>query len=223
MSNYQIHEKMYQDLRSSGASGWGGKSFEERMSSWSKTIQELGANPLFPKAPAKVLELGSGAGDVSLQFAEIGYRVTGLEISDTAVSWANEKAISKKISANFIQGNVCDLSRFEDNSFDAIVDGNCFHCIIGKDRMTLLNEVRRVLIPDGIFYVSTMIGDPKDKTITFDQATRCQLQNGIPYRYMGTQIQLLDEITTAGFQIEQFATTQNSWWDHLNCLARKIC
>lgn len=100
----------------------------------------------------KVLEIGCGAGDVSLLFAERGFQVSGIDISATAIEWAKEKASNARLKANFEVGDVTNLGRWEDGTFDIVVDGHCLHCIIGDDRSEVLKETYRVLKPNGIFY-----------------------------------------------------------------------
>ncbi len=222
-NNYQIHDLLYQDLRASGAEGWGGTSYSSRMNAWSNTIKELIEGNIFPPPPSYLLEVGAGAGDISIMLAQQGYSVTGIEISQTAVNWAQQKANDLGLNIQFLNGNACDLKQLEDYSFDAVVDGNCLHCIIGNDRQLLLSEVYRVLNKDGIFYVSTMIGDPKNiqSGSEFDFESRCLIQNGVPYRYMGNKNEILDELKKAGFEVLLANVSINSWWDHLSCLARK--
>lgn len=222
--NYLVHEKAYQELKASGFQGWGGETHSARMSEWELTIRELLLNPHFPKAPARLLEIGCGAGDIAIQFADKGYLVSGVEISSTAVDWAKQKTTNHPLAPQFFQGNVNHLIPFNDQQFDVLIDGNCLHCIIGEDRKKTFNEIHRVLVTNGIFYLSTMIGDPKREKahFKFDPSTRCQIQNGIPYRYMAHENDLIAEVITAGFKIIEKKVSHNTWWDHLSCLAQKL-
>lgn len=216
-------EATYLELRSSGHTGWGGEKFNDRINGWKKEISFLTNHAAFPKAPAKILELGSGAGDVSLLFSELGYEVSGIEISKTGVAWANEKAKLLGSSAKFNEGSASNLQQFNDSTFSAVIDGNCLHCIFGDDRKKFLNESRRVLNSKGVLYISTMFGDPKtpEALAEFDVQKRIQYQNGEPSRHMGNKDEVLNEISFAGFKILDIQTTENPWWDHLKCLAIK--
>lgn len=73
---------------------------------------------------------------------------------------------------------------YGDGRFDAVIDGNCLHCLIGADRARALVEVRRILRPSGVFVVSTMCGEPRSEEARarFHVRTRCLVQNGRPYR-----------------------------------------
>ncbi len=228
-TNYLIHNEIYQDLKSAGLEGWGGETYIARMEAWDQVIQNLLGRSEFPKPPARILELGSGAGDIALKFAKLGFEAFGIEISPIAVAWANEKAfekakdsINKNLQAQFVQGCVTDLSQFPDEFFDAVIDGNCFHCIIGPDRKKTLDEVSRVLRKDGVFYVGTMIGDPKPGKahLKFDPISRCQIQKGVPYRYMAQKEEVMNELNESGFSVIHQEVSQRLWWDHFSCLAR---
>ena len=53
---------------------------------------------LLPTPPAKLLDLGCGTGLTSLSFARRGYDVTGQDISETAIQYANEIKDQEKIN-----------------------------------------------------------------------------------------------------------------------------
>jgi 2-polyprenyl-3-methyl-5-hydroxy-6-metoxy-1,4-benzoquinol methylase len=51
----------------------------------------------FPKPPARVLELGCGNGmSSSLWMARKGYEVHGIDISETAIAWAEQQFAEKR-------------------------------------------------------------------------------------------------------------------------------
>ena len=54
------------------------------------------------------------------------------------------------MAAHFQTGNVLNLTWHASNSFDIVLDGHCFHCIIGPDRAQFLREAFRVLKPAGV-------------------------------------------------------------------------
>lgn len=85
-----------------------------------------------------------------------------------------------------------------------MLDGHCFHCIIGEDRKLFLASVRRVLQPGGFFFVETMCGDVTNEDIKkhFDLQSRCYIvKNSIAFRYVGFAEDILDEIRKADFHI----------------------
>jgi ubiquinone/menaquinone biosynthesis C-methylase UbiE len=165
-------------------------------------LEQVFHAPHFPKT-GRLLELGSGAGDMSLWAAQRGFEVHGVDISPTAIQWAREKAAAQNLSVHFQIGSVLDLSAFATDSFDVILDGRCFHCIIGQDRGTFLREARRVLKSSGIFHIATMCGTPscEEHLKQFDSQSRCLLHDGVAVRFLGLPAEIENEIKAGGFSV----------------------
>ena len=80
-----VHEGKYQKLKSEGASGWNSLVLsQDTYQKTTATLQEQGVES------GSLLELGCGAGNLALMFAESGYDVHGIDISPTAIAWAEE-------------------------------------------------------------------------------------------------------------------------------------
>lgn len=206
-TDYAGHERLYRQRKADGKPGW---DDGEQWGRWKVEIEGLMADPGSPKT-GSVLELGSGAGDVALLFAERGYRAHGIEISPTAVEWACEKAEGRKLKAEFVVGDVTNLGRWEEETFDIVIDGHCLHCIIGEDRGKVLSETHRVLKPGGLFYVNTMCGEPEEPEVAkaFDPESRCMVVGGVARRYFGRPGDIIGELRTSGFRIERQEVRSN--------------
>jgi ubiquinone/menaquinone biosynthesis C-methylase UbiE len=61
--------------------------------------------PLLPRAPAAVVDLGSGTGSLGIVLAEAGHRVCGIDISGEMVAAAARKAAAADVTATFRQGD----------------------------------------------------------------------------------------------------------------------
>ena len=199
-TNYLLHDRRYQTLRTQGGTGW--NDTETIANNNAKLAATLAAD-YYPKH-GKVLELGCGAGDLSLELSALGYEVSGVDIAPTAIEWAQEKAQERSLSADFQVGSVLDLANYADASFDLVLDGYCLHCIIGGDRLKFYAAARRVLKPGGLLHINTMWDDGALSTLSgFDPETHCQIWDGIALRYFGLPDELLAEAQTAGFEIVQ--------------------
>ncbi|WP_454815845.1 class I SAM-dependent methyltransferase [Labrys neptuniae] len=75
--------------------------------------------------------------------AKRGYRVQGIDISPTAIAWANEIFEAAGHAGRFVQGDVRAILDIGAASF-ALIFGACLHCLIGADRCLCLAEVRRI-------------------------------------------------------------------------------
>lgn len=134
-----------------------------------------------------------------------GFEVEGVDVSSTAVRWAEEHALELGIAAAFRVADVRTLADFADDSFDVVLDGRCLHCIIGNDRQLVLDAVRRVLRSGGVFVVRTMCDpNPDSPPPNFDLETYCAMRPDaadVATRYIGPAAAILDELGGAGFEL----------------------
>jgi SAM-dependent methyltransferase len=198
-TDYILHDRQYQKRRAGGKLGW---TDADVLADNNVKLGATLAAGYYPKS-GRVLELGCGAGDLSLELARRGYEVSGIDIAPTAIEWAHDKARECGLSADFQVGSVLDLANYADDSFDLVLDGYCLHCIIGDDRPKFYAAARRVLKPNGLLHINTMWADAAlaDSLPGYDPATRCQIWNGVALRYFGLPDELLTEVTVAGFEI----------------------
>ncbi len=195
-SDYLAHERQYRLRRERGFPGWGTR---EEAAEMLALLED--ALPADLPAGSRVLELGCGAGQNCLRLAERGFRVTGVDIAPTAVSWARENAAARSLAADFRVGDVVTLEGLPDQAFDLVLDGCCLHCIVGEDRAATLRSARRVLKPGGYLLVITMCGAPVTEALrrNFDPATGYQMHGDVAIRYCGPADAIRREVRAAGF------------------------
>ena len=201
-TDYIGHDRAYQRKRQNPAyAGWNER--DSLAQDWQNYWQPLIQRPHFPKT-GTLLELGCGAGNLSLSFAQLGYEVTGVDIAPTAIDWAKDNAAEANVQVTFLQNDVLTLPDIADASFDIALDGHCFHCIIGTDRAQFLQSAHRILKPNGVLVINTMCNEVP-KTVewfdTFDRLSRCLMHGNIATRYIGDSNDILQEIINAGFRI----------------------
>lgn len=185
------HEHIYRVRKAEGQSGWAVDAIAVSMYDQITVVMEAAGQPEGP-----LLELGCGAGNVSLILARHGFDVYGIDIAPTAVRWAAEEDRIRHV----LQGDVCALP-YASNRFGIAIDSHCWHCIIGADRVAFLHEVHRTLKPGGLLIVMTKCGVPQNPDYPFDPVSRCRIENGRPTRYWGTRDALLEELRAAGFDV----------------------
>ena len=104
-------------------------------------IQSMGLKP-----GARVLEMGFGWGNTTLQMALSGYHVTGIDITPDYVELVRRRAETLSLDVNVQVGNFFDVEGMQDN-FDAVLFFESFHHC--SDHRRLLKAIPRVLKPGG--------------------------------------------------------------------------
>ena len=217
-----MFDDQYRSLRGQGHGGWGGAKFQARLAGWRRELSTLLATSSFPSKGSHVLELGCGNGAVASLFAESGYHVSGVDISNSAIAWAREEFQRRGLNGEFFHADVAEgLTCFEDAKFDVVVDGNCLHCICGEARARAFSGIRRVLVSGGTFILSSMCGQPRslEQGYEFDAKTKYILHEGKQHRYLPEADDLISEAIRSGFQISTSRVQHNEWWDHLWLIA----
>lgn len=111
------------------------------------------------KPGAKILDVGAGAGEYSLYFGRKGYEVSAVELADSNIE-AFRRKLTPADSIELVQGNALDLSRFSDDSFDAVlVFGPLYHLHEEADKLQCIEEAKRVCKPDGKIFFAFISND----------------------------------------------------------------
>jgi ubiquinone/menaquinone biosynthesis C-methylase UbiE len=101
----------------------------------------------------KALDLCCGAGTNTVYFAQKGFEVTAIDISQKAIEYAKEKAARANVKINFMMQSFVDLP-FRDEEFDFVFDMCCFHHVEIEDRANFIEGVHRVLKKDGDYLLT---------------------------------------------------------------------
>lgn len=100
---------------------------------------------------SKVLDMGAGTGGSSLYLQEKGIQVTCIDLSPSMVESCRKKGL------HALEMDFYHLD-FPDNSFDGIWAMNTLLHVPKADLPGVLAEVKRVLKPDGLFYMGVYGG-----------------------------------------------------------------
>jgi SAM-dependent methyltransferase len=103
----------------------------------------------------KVLVLGSGGGREVIGLNAAGVHAIGIEISFAQIKTAQKILAGSHLPADFVRGNAV-LLPFKDSSFHAVIMFRQFlqHFPCSVNRRALLREVFRVLVPQGLVFLS---------------------------------------------------------------------
>ena len=108
---------------------------------------------------AKVLEIGAGTGRYSRTIADMGYKVSAVELVQHNIDiFKNQITPTQNISIS--QGNALDLNMLADNTFDiTLLLGPMYHLYTDADKKRAISEALRVTKPGGIVFVAYCISD----------------------------------------------------------------
>ncbi|WP_292372129.1 class I SAM-dependent methyltransferase [Methanosarcina sp. UBA411] len=96
-----------------------------------------------------ILDVGTGAGFLALLFAEMGHKVTGIDLSTNMLKKAKHNADNMGLKIDFFHGDAENLP-FEDSSFDLVT--NKFLLWTLQKPSCAVTEWKRVLKPGGMVF-----------------------------------------------------------------------
>ncbi len=105
----------------------------------------------------KFLDLGTGPGTQAMQLSNLGFDVTGSDLSENAINKA--KKLSKKV--NFIVDDFLN-SKLSENEFNFILDRGCFHVFDIEQRSSYVTTIKSILGKNGILFLKCMSIEEKE-------------------------------------------------------------
>jgi SAM-dependent methyltransferase len=97
-----------------------------------------------PDTGARVLDVGAGTGSLSLLAAELGYRVTALDLSPGMLAKARTKAADRGLEIEFVEG---PATAPPPGPFDAVIERHLLWTT--PDPVAAMSAWRRVVVPGG--------------------------------------------------------------------------
>lgn len=116
---------------------------------WFDYIQSVWS--LFGFAPATVLDLACGTGNMSLQLARQGYQVTGVDGSVRMLAVARRKFQSQGLYGEFIHGDMRDFSLTSEVDAAVCVFDSLNYLLEPEDVKKAFSRVAQALKPGGMF------------------------------------------------------------------------
>ena len=165
--------------------GYRGLGMEGRVAHWytrntgrDLTDYHRDARRIAERTPAggRVLDLAPGPGYVAMEVARLGeYQVVGLDISETFVQIASERASAAGVEVDFQRGDAAHMP-FADGSFDFVFCRAAFKKF--SDPVGALREIHRVLRPGGTGLIVDLHKDVPRKTLD-REVTQIIQRNGL--------------------------------------------
>jgi len=108
-----------------------------------------------------VLDAGCGTGENALHVASLGLSVLGVDVAETALAIAREKAKDRRIEVAFAAVDAFQLERLG-RMFETVLDCGLFHTFDGDERTRYVASLASVTKHDGTLYVLCFSDDGPD-------------------------------------------------------------
>ena len=152
--------------------------------------------------PAKILDIGAGAGTLSFYLASLGYRIVAVEVSQTATKIAEESLRWLKLENNlqFLQGKIEEFKY--KGSFDLVLCLEVLeHCF---DDRKVLRSIHNKLRKGGIMILSTPLRNAPLVKLGF--VSKFDEEVGHLRRYDKNEI--IIKLEKAGFAVKSYIETE---------------
>ena len=109
-----------------------------------------------------LLDLACGTGRMALRMAELGYQVTGVDITPEMIGWARQKAAKQGVSIEWVVADARTFHLQKQFSFIYMLE-NVFQFFLTRaEQEALLARVREHLLPEGCFLFETRNPTPRN-------------------------------------------------------------
>ncbi len=99
-----------------------------------------------------VLDAGCGTGENALHVASLGLSVLGVDVAETALAIAREKAKDRGLGAEFAPADAFQLKRWG-RSFETVMDCGLFHTFDADERIRYVASLSSVTEHSGTLYL----------------------------------------------------------------------
>ena len=99
-----------------------------------------------------VLDAGCGTGENALHIASLGLPVLGVDVAETALAIAREKADHRGIEVEFAAADALELEGLG-QMFETVLDCGLFHTFDGDERTRYVASLASVTRHDGTLYI----------------------------------------------------------------------
>jgi SAM-dependent methyltransferase len=100
----------------------------------------------------EILDAGCGTGENALHVASLGHYVLGVDVAETALVIAREKAARRGLDADFAFADALHLDRLG-RGFETVLDCGLFHAFDGDERRDYVASLASVTSPGGAVHV----------------------------------------------------------------------
>ncbi|MEU0564032.1 class I SAM-dependent methyltransferase [Nonomuraea sp. NPDC005983] len=133
--------------------------------------------------PGRALDLGCGPGRNAIHLASLGFEVDAVDLSPTAVAWAEERAREAGADVRFHCGDAFTAD-LQPGRYDLVYDSGCLHHLPPHRRVSYLNLLDRLLAPGGHLALTCFAAGAMGSELRDEEFYReGHLQGGLAYTF----------------------------------------
>ena len=162
----------------------------------------------------KILEIGCGPGANIWYLSREGFDTYGIDASKVAINRAQERIKKNQLRASLQVGDISKLP-YEKEFFSAVVDCACLYNNDREKTKIILEEVKRVLKPEGLFYSQTFSEDTY-KGQTFKKLKELEFKDSSDGPFFGSGFfrlankRSIEELYSGLFNIKSISRAQQT-------------
>ena len=127
---------------------------------WKNLWEESFLRALKDNRVDTILDMGCGLGFECARLAELGFTVTGTDISENAI---DEAKMQRGNHVSFLVHDMATTQPFEDDHFDAVMSNVAFHMFDDATSRFIISELQRVVKAGGLLLLH--VNSTKDKEL----------------------------------------------------------
>ena len=103
-----------------------------------------------------LLDCSIGSGNLTLELAELGYQVTGSDLSEVMLSKCREKAEKRGLKVELFPSDFREIDKTAPGKYDCVMStGNSLPYVSNEDVVRTLAAMDRLVTPGGYLYLDT--------------------------------------------------------------------